>query len=62
MEIAQWMDLLGNDSVGDAVYVMLLGMRSQEGAVPKTMIITHGNEDESRNGLGNGDSGWGRVE
>jgi hypothetical protein len=62
MEIEEWMDLLGNNSVGDAVYVMLLGMRTKESAVPKTVIITHRNEDKSKNGLGNGDGRWEIVE
>lgn len=51
MLMQEWRDLLGNASAGDSVYAMLLGVRNQKGAVPKTVILRHGNEDTSKNML-----------
>jgi len=49
LKTQEWRDLLGNASAGDSVYAMLLGVRNRKGAVPKTVVLRHGNEDTSKN-------------
>ena len=49
MATQEWRDLLGIASAGDSVYAMLLGVRNRKGAVPKTVVLRHGNEDTSKN-------------